>query len=346
VVISPRHRCAAPTRTPSAGSRRCRPAHALLAFLLLLEQLALARDVAAVALRGDVLAHRCDRFARDDLAADGGLQRDFELVPRDLLAQLLQDLAAAALALVLVAQERQRVDFVAGDEDAHLDQVARFEAFDFVVHRAVAACRRLQVVVEVEDDLRERDAEADHHAFLAVVVGLHVLAAAIGADLHDRADVDGGHDDVHVRDRLLVLLDHGAVGQLARRTDLLDLAVRQLHAVAHRRRRLHEVHVLFAFEALLDHFHVQQAEEAAAEAEAQRVARFRLKRERAVVESHLLERLAQVLELARNGRIEAAEHHWLRLRKPGSATLRRFSSSCVTVSPMTTSCSFLMLATM
>src|SRR5215207_4907306 len=40
--------------------------HALLAFLLLLEQLALARDVAAVALGEHVLAQRLDRLARDD----------------------------------------------------------------------------------------------------------------------------------------------------------------------------------------------------------------------------------------------------------------------------------------
>src|SRR6185295_10114511 len=39
--------------------------HAFLAFLLLLEQLALPCDVAAVALRGDVLAHGLDRLARD-----------------------------------------------------------------------------------------------------------------------------------------------------------------------------------------------------------------------------------------------------------------------------------------
>src|SRR5687768_17021630 len=50
--------------------------HSLLAFLLLLEQLALARDVAAVALGCDVLAHRLDRLARDHAAADGGLDRD------------------------------------------------------------------------------------------------------------------------------------------------------------------------------------------------------------------------------------------------------------------------------
>ena len=49
--------------------------HALLAGLLLLEQLALARDVAAVALREHVLAARLDRLARDDPCADRGLDR-------------------------------------------------------------------------------------------------------------------------------------------------------------------------------------------------------------------------------------------------------------------------------
>ncbi len=41
---------------------RADPLHALLAFLLLLEQLALAGDVATVALGEDVLAHRPHRF--------------------------------------------------------------------------------------------------------------------------------------------------------------------------------------------------------------------------------------------------------------------------------------------
>src|SRR5579862_647278 len=46
--------------------------HALFAGLLLLEQLALAGDVAAVAFGEDVLAYRADGFARDDLSADCG----------------------------------------------------------------------------------------------------------------------------------------------------------------------------------------------------------------------------------------------------------------------------------
>src|SRR5204863_5629807 len=61
--------------------------HPLLAGLLLLEQLPLARDVAAVALREHVLAARLDRFARDHPRADRRLDRDVEHLARDLLAQ-------------------------------------------------------------------------------------------------------------------------------------------------------------------------------------------------------------------------------------------------------------------
>src|SRR5690606_18383850 len=72
-------------------------AHLLLARLLLLEELALARGVAAVALRGHVLAQGAYRFAGDDLAADGRLDGDDEQVRRDQLLQLLAHLPAAAL---------------------------------------------------------------------------------------------------------------------------------------------------------------------------------------------------------------------------------------------------------
>jgi hypothetical protein len=55
-------------------------AHPRLAHLLLLEELALPRRVAAIAFRRHVLAERSDRLAGDDLAADRGLDRDLEEV--------------------------------------------------------------------------------------------------------------------------------------------------------------------------------------------------------------------------------------------------------------------------
>src|SRR6184192_4553060 len=59
--------------------------HALLSLFLLLEQLALARHVAAVALRRDVLAQRADRLPGDHLRPDRGLHRVPDLPQREQL---------------------------------------------------------------------------------------------------------------------------------------------------------------------------------------------------------------------------------------------------------------------
>ena len=84
--------------------------HPLLAFLLLLEQLALARDVAAVALGGHVLAQRLDGLAGDDLAADRGLERDLELVRGRSASELAQNRPAAPSRLVAVTDDAERLD--------------------------------------------------------------------------------------------------------------------------------------------------------------------------------------------------------------------------------------------
>src|SRR5438045_5516449 len=77
--------------------------HALLPLLLLLEEFALPRDVAAVTLGGHVLAQRPDRLARDHLGADRRLNHHLEQLPRDELLQLLGDLAAPLVGLLRVA---------------------------------------------------------------------------------------------------------------------------------------------------------------------------------------------------------------------------------------------------
>src|SRR5216683_2599124 len=83
--------------------------HALLSFFLLLEQLALARHVAPIALGGDVLAQRTDRLAGDHLGPDRGLDHDLEQLARDQLFQLLGDLLAPLVRLVAMDDDRERV---------------------------------------------------------------------------------------------------------------------------------------------------------------------------------------------------------------------------------------------
>src|SRR5215469_12822868 len=73
--------------------------HPLFAFLLLFQQLALARDVAAVTFRCHVLAERADVFRRDDFTADGRLNFHLELLARDDLLELFRQRASPALRL-------------------------------------------------------------------------------------------------------------------------------------------------------------------------------------------------------------------------------------------------------
>ena len=89
-----------------------------------------------------------------------------------------------------------------------------------------------------------------------------------------------------------------------------------------------QLQVVLALEPLAHDVHVEQAEEAAAEAEAERLAGLGLPRQRGVVERQLLERVAQVGELVGVDREEAAEDHRLdlavaRQRLRGRARLGR-----------------------
>ena len=131
--------------------------HALLALLLLVEQLLLARDVAAVELGRDVLAEGADVLACDDVAADGGLHGDLEHVRGDGVLERGADLAAALDEPVLVHHAGEGVDDLPVEEDVHLDDVARLVAAVVVVHRGVAARDALERVVEVDEDLVERE---------------------------------------------------------------------------------------------------------------------------------------------------------------------------------------------
>src|SRR6185437_12117792 len=86
--------------------------HALLTLLLLLEELALAGDVAAVAFCQHVLAQRLDCRACDDRTADCRLHRHLEHLPGNELLHLVHELAAAVVGTLAVHDDRKRIDLV------------------------------------------------------------------------------------------------------------------------------------------------------------------------------------------------------------------------------------------
>src|SRR5256886_14075365 len=112
--------------------------HSLLAFLLLLQQLAFPGHVAAIALGNHVLAHRRDRFPGDDLATNRGLDGDLVQLARNDRLQLLHQPPPLRLRLAAVRDQRERVYGLARDEDVELDELALAEPDHLVVHRGVA----------------------------------------------------------------------------------------------------------------------------------------------------------------------------------------------------------------
>src|SRR5829696_7929992 len=135
--------------------------HPLLALLLLLEQLALPGYVSPVELRGHVLAEGLDGLARDHDGADRGLHRHVEELPWDRVLQPLDQGTPAVVGELPVHDQREGVDPIAGEQDVELDQIGGAIADRLVVERCVAAAPRLELVEEVEHDLRERQVVPD-----------------------------------------------------------------------------------------------------------------------------------------------------------------------------------------
>ena len=102
-----------------AGCRPCRIGASSNACLpsASVEKLALAGDVAAVTFGRHVLAHGLDRFAGDDLSADGGLHRNYEQMARDQVLELLAHGASAQFGAGAVHNHGKRIDRFAVHEN-------------------------------------------------------------------------------------------------------------------------------------------------------------------------------------------------------------------------------------
>ena len=88
-----------------------------------------------------------------------------------------------------------------------------------------------------------------------------------------------------------------------------------------------DVHVKLAVKPLLHYLHVQQTEETATEAEAQRHTALRAEAEAGIIELQLLKRAAQVLKVLRGDWIDAGEHHGLHFLKAGDGIGARIGES-------------------
>ena len=111
--------------------------------------------------------------------------------------------------------------------------------------------------------------------------------------------------------RLLDVLDLGGGGQRGWALDLLRLAIRLHHAVAHGRRSRDEIQAVLPLKTLLDDLRVQEAQEATAKPEPESRARFRLVADRGVVQPELFEGPLECLIVLGIHRIKSGEDHGL-----------------------------------
>ena len=220
--------------------------------------------------------------------------------------------------LVAVDDHREGVDRVAGQQHVELDEVGGLRAVELVVERGVAARARLELVEEVEHDFGERQVVGELYALGREIVHAGVLAAALLAELHDRADVLPRGDDRRpgcMGSRISAIVPGSGMSEGLWTSSSSPFVKR--HVEPHRGHRRQQLEVVLALEALAHDVHVQQPEEAAAKAEAERVGGLGLPRERRVVERELLERVAQVGVAVGVDREEPAEDHRLDLAVAG-----------------------------
>ena len=207
-------------------------------------------------------------------------------------------IAAALVGLIAVADQRQRVHRLAADQHVQLHQIGFAIARQVIVERRVAARNALQPVVEIEHDFVERHLVGEHDARRREILEIFLHAALFLAQLQDAADRFLGRDDHGGDHRLFDLLNRGGRRKFRGVVHFHHFAVGGGDAVAHARRGGDQVDIEFALQALLRDLHVQQAEKSAAETEAQRHGIFRLVEKRGVVQLQFAQRVAQNFVIA------------------------------------------------
>jgi len=291
--------------------------HLRFALLLFLEKFALSGDVAAVTLGGHVLAHRGDRFPGDDAASDGGLDGDHEHLLRDHFLELGGELASLGLGFIAVHDDGEGFYRFPGDEHVHFDHVGGAVAGMFVVHGTVSPGHGFEAVVEIDEDVGEGDGGREEDTSVIDGLGILELAPFLHDELHDFTDELARNHDEDPHDGFADLLDDGRIREVARVVDDECFPIRLGDLVDHRGVGGNDIHVEFAAEAFLHDFHVEKAEEAAAEAEAQSGRALGLEGEGRVVDLELAHRELEGLVVGGVDGVDSGKDHRLDLLEAG-----------------------------
>ena len=137
--------------------------------------------------------------------------------------------------------------------------------------------------------------------------------AVFDGKLHDRARELRRADDLRLEVGFLDVINAGDVREVLGAADAHHLAVSLVHVIVDRGARRDEVEVELSLETLLDDLHMEETEEANAEAKAKGHRGLGRPDERWIVDVELLEGVAKVLVLFVVHREESGVDHGLRL---------------------------------
>ena len=147
--------------------------------------------------------------------------------------------------------------------------------------------------------------------------------SAVLAQLHNAAHVVHRGEDVRFYKGFPGLGNGAGIRVVSGVIHLQCLPCRGDNFIHHAGSRDDQIQIKLPFQPLLDDLHVEQAQKAAAEAEAQGFTGFRLKAQGSIVEFQLFQRIPQIRILGAVRRINAAEHHGLRFPVTGQRGVRR-----------------------
>ena len=138
-----------------------------------------------------------------------------------------------------------------------------------VVERSITFRHRFEFVVKVNDNLGKRHIIIKFHTVARHILLLHQFAALAETERHDVADKVGLRDNRGANVGFFDVVDFRGLGHTRRIVHLLFVAVLVVDKITYVGHSGDDVHVELAVEAFLHYFHVEQSEEAAAEAEAE-----------------------------------------------------------------------------
>src|SRR5690606_18257137 len=141
----------------------------------------------------------------------------------------------------------------------------------------------------------------------AMICHVHLYAALGITERHDGAHVFLWHEQCDRHNGLTNVVNLTDLRHARGAFDHHDFAVSLFYLIHHRRRGGNDVHTKFALQALLHNLHVQQAQEPAAKAKAQRLRDLGLEHERGVVKLQLFQGVTQLIVFAAFDRVNAGE---------------------------------------